>query len=179
MKKRLMCLILIFTFSFVFTACGEGEVSQASPIGGKTFTSADDKYELKATNEWTEMSQEASTGATLAIQKNSINYIALADEAKGNVLKKYANQVAKKISDGFETDGKVVISKAKEISVKGNKGYKVTITNDVKDAKLCSNIYSVEIGDRWVQINCVYVKTIQPEMDKVYDDIIQTLASNK
>lgn len=172
MNHKIFSIALLLLLCLSFAACG----NEAAEPTEKTVVSSDGTYQLTVPADWEAVTEQSGKSATLSIQKNSVNYLALGSENDKGDLKNYSIHVTQKIKKSLQTKGKIKATSPQPFQAGKYQGYKTTIINVVEDAVLCSNIYCIKAEKQFVQINGVYVSSIQKEMSEEYDKIVQSLS---
>lgn len=174
MKRKYASVLLTVILCLFFSACGNSERSDAGSTEN-VLQSADGKYELTVPMGWEDVTKESDGNVLLSIQKNSVDYMAMTAEETSLELEDYTVKVAEELKRNMVTDGKVTVGQPDVFPVGENRGCRIVLFNKVDDAVICSNIYCIEMEGRYIQINCVYIKSIQPEMSREYDEMVRTL----
>lgn len=176
MRRKYAGILLALLLCLSFGSCSEKEAVAATE---QVFQTSDGAFRITAPLDWKDVTDETDEASVLSLQKNSVTYAALAVNDAAGSLREYTEMVGGELKRGMKTKGTVTASEPEPFETSRYQGFKLVVRNQVEDVELCSNVYCLEAEERFIQLNCVYVNSIQPEMSQEYDAMVQTLAAVK
>lgn len=189
MKKKFLCLALVFLLCLAFAACGTAKNKETketttqtteAAVKEKVFKTSDDKFQLTADEDWKEASDLLEIDdAALSLAKKAEGYIALISEYKynfSNGLSGYNNLVIRHMQKNIEKDES---SEPEKIKLGDYEAYKTTMTGEVEGVAQAYSIYCAEIGDNYIQLICWSKENGQKEFSREFDKIAKTLSEVK